>query len=191
MSAVPINLGESIESRDAVDLNVRLASLTHSPQWFAAYTCVRHEKCVRRQLDERQIESFLPLYRRTRQWKDRRKEIEFALFPGYVFVRIHEQARLRVLELPGVIRMVSFNGRLAALEEKEIESLRSGLENGVFAEPYPFLRVGRKVRVVRGPVAGLEGVLVRKKDRVRVVVSLLTIMQSIALEVDATDLEPC
>jgi transcription antitermination factor NusG len=191
MSAVPIRVGASIHPEDTVNVNSLGASLPQSPRWFAAYTCPRHEKYVRRQLDERQIESFLPLYRRTRQWKDRRKQIEFALFPGYVFVRMMEQARLRVLELPGVLRFVSFNGRLAALEEKEIESLRSGLENGVFAEPHPYLRVGRKVRVIRGPVAGLEGVLVRKKDRVRVVVSLPTIMQSIVLEVDATDLELC
>ena len=160
-------------------------------RWFAVYTCPRHEKYVRRQLDERQVESFLPLYRSTRRWKDRRKQIEFALFPGYVFVHMLEEQRLRVLGLPGVVRFVSFNGKLAAVNDREIEALRSGLEQGVVAEPYPFLRVGRRVRVVRGPVTGLEGLLVRKKDRVRVVVSLQTIMQSVALEVDAGDLEPC
>ena len=90
-----------------------------------------------------------------------------------------------------MVRFVSFNGKLAAVNDREIEALRSGLEQGVVAEPYPFLRVGRRVRVVRGPVTGLEGLLVRKKDRVRVVVSLQTIMQSVALEVDAGDLEPC
>lgn len=172
------------------------ASMTNAPnpdsaRWFAAYTCPRHEKYVRRQLDDRQIESFLPLYRSTRRWKDRRKEVEFVLFPGYVFVRIHERERLRVLELAGVVSFVTFNGRPAALHEGEIESLRTGLEQGVLAEPHPFLQVGRKVRVVHGPLAGLEGLLVRKKDRVRVVLSLQAIMQSVALEVDAQDVKPC
>jgi transcription termination/antitermination protein NusG len=172
------------------------ASMTNAPnpdsaRWFAAYTCPRHEKYVRRQLDDRQIESFLPLYRSTRRWKDRRKEVEFVLFPGYVFVRIPERERLRVLELAGVVSFVTFNRRPAALHEGEIESLRSGLEQGVLAEPHPFLQVGRKVRVVHGPLAGLEGLLVRKKDRVRVVLSLQAIMQSVALEVDGQDVKPC
>ena len=157
--------------------------------WFAAYTCPRHEKCVRRQLEERRIESFLPLYRSMRRWKDRRKEIEFALFPGYVFVRIRERERFRVLDLPGVVYLVSFQGRSAALPDAEIESLRSGLANGVAAECHPFLQTGRKVRVVRGPVAGMQGILVRRKDKVRVVISLEAIMQSVALEVDAADVE--
>jgi transcription antitermination factor NusG len=166
-------------------------SVTDRLRWFAAYTCPRHEKYVRRQLEERHIEAFLPLYRSTRRWKDRRKQVEFALFPGYIFVRIPEHERLRVLELPGVVRFVCFNGKLAALQDEEIETLRSGLERGILAEPHPFLRVGRRVRVVRGPVAGLEGVLLRKKDKLRIVVSLQTIMQSVALEVDAADVVPC
>ena len=120
--------------------------------WYAAYTCARHEKLVRKQLEERRISCFLPLYRSLRRWKDRRKELELALFPGYVFVR-------------------------------------NGIANGVSAEPHPYLRVGQRVRVKYGPLAGAEGILVRKKDKCRLVLNLDLIMRSVAAEVDAADLE--
>ncbi len=157
--------------------------------WYAAYTCSRYEKCVARQLEERRVECFLPLYRSWRRWKDRRKQVDLALFPGYVFVRIAVQERLRVLELPGVVRLVSFNGQPAPLPEQDIEALRNGLEQRIYAEPHPYLRVGRKVRVVHGPLAGTQGILVRKKDKFRIVISLDVLMRSVAVEVDAADVE--
>jgi transcription antitermination factor NusG len=159
------------------------------PHWYALYTNPRHEKVVARQLKERCVENFLPLYRTWHRWKDRRKQVELALFPGYVFVRIEEQNKLQVLKTPGAVNLVSFNGRLAALPEAEIDALRNALDNEIFAEPYPFLRVGRKVRVVRGPMAGAEGILARKKDRCRVVISVEVLMRSVALEIEGTDLE--
>ena len=159
-------------------------------QWYAAYTSPRHEKYVARQLDERSIDSFLPLYRSLRRWKDRRKQIELPLFPGYVFVHFDLQQRLRILGLPGVVRLVSFNGQPATLPEHDIETLRIGLDLQVYAEPHPYLRVGRRVRVVHGPMVGTEGILVRKKDKFRLVISLDAIMRSIAVEVDAADVQP-
>lgn len=158
-------------------------------QWYAAYTCPRHEKYVARQLDERSIDS-LPLYRSLRRWKDRRKQIELPLFPGYVFVHFDLQQRLRILGLTGVVRLVSFNGQPARLPEHDIETLRKGLDLQIYAEPHPYLRVGRRVRVVHGPMAGTEGILVRKKEKYRLVISLEAIMRSIAVEVDATDVQP-
>lgn len=159
------------------------------PQWFAVYTSARHEKTVARQLEERCIERFVPLYRSWRRWKDRRKLVELALFPSYVFVRIQARQKLRVLQVPGVVSLVTFNGQLAALPEQEIKALRSGLDHGVYAEPCPYLRVGRRVRVAAGPLAGAEGILIRKKDKCRVVISLDVLMRSVAVEVDGTDLE--
>jgi transcription antitermination factor NusG len=159
-------------------------------QWYAAYTSPRHEKYVARQLDERSIDSFLPLYRAMRRWKDRRKQIELPLFPGYVFVHFDLQQRLRILGLPGVVRLVSFNGQPATLPEQDMDTLRRGLDLQIYAEPHPYLRVGRKVRVVHGPMAGAEGILVRKKDKFRLVISLEAIMRSIAVEVDAADVQP-
>ena len=158
-------------------------------RWYAIYTSSRHEKVVANQLEERGIESFLPLYRSWHRWKDRRKLVELALFPSYVFVRMEAQKRLRVLQVPGVVNLVSFNGEPAALPEQEINALRSGLEHQVFAEPHPYLKVGRKVRVARGPMAGAEGILSRKKDKHRVVISIDVLMRSIAVEVDGNDVE--
>lgn len=162
---------------------------THVPHWYALYTNPRHEKVVARQLKDRCVESFLPLYRTWHRWKDRRKEVELALFPGYVFVRIEEQNKLHVLKTPGAVNLVSFNGKLAALPEPEIEALRNALHNEVCAEPCPYLRIGRKVRVVRGPMAGAAGILARKKDKYRVVISVEVLMRSVALEIDGGDLE--
>jgi len=159
-------------------------------QWYAVYTNSRHEKVVARQLLDRSIETFLPLYRTWHRWKDRRKLVELPLFPSYVFVRIEAQKRLRVLQVPGVVTLVSFNSEPAVLPEKEINALRKGLENDVHAEPHPYLRVGRKVRVMRGPMVGAEGILSRKKDKCRVVISIEVLMRSIAVEVDGADVEP-
>jgi transcription antitermination factor NusG len=158
--------------------------------WYALYTCPRHEKCVQQQIEQRAIACFLPLYRSVRRWKDRRKELDLALFPGYVFVRLALADRLRVLSLPSAVRLVSFNGRPAVLPEAEIEGLRQRLAGGGLVEPHPYLRVGRRVRVCAGPMRGLEGIIVRRKERCRVVFSLDLIMRSMAVEVDEGDVEP-
>jgi transcription antitermination factor NusG len=158
--------------------------------WYALYTCPRHEKCVAQQIEQRSISCFLPLYRSVRRWKDRRKELELALFPGYVFVQLAVQDRLRVLQLPSAVRLVSFNGQPAVLPNEEIEGLRRRLTRGACIEPHPYLRVGRRVRVCGGPMQGLEGIIVRRKDRCRVVFSLDLIMRSVAVEVDESEVEP-
>ncbi len=158
-------------------------------RWVAVYTVARHEKAIARQFEERNIETFLPLYRSVHRWKDRKKEVELALFPSYVFVRISKNRKLQILQVPGVVSIVSFNGELAALPEQEINALRNGLDNQLYAEPCPYLRLGKRVRVFRGPMAGAEGILSRKKDRYRVVISVDVLMRSVAVEVDVTDLE--
>jgi transcription antitermination factor NusG len=157
--------------------------------WYAIYTCSRHEKVVAKQCALRQIEAFLPLYRTWHRWKDRRKQVELALFPSYVFVRIADHQQLRVLQVPGVLSLVSFHGKPASLPEREIDTLRRGLESRMCAEPHPYLQVGQKARVVRGPMAGAEGILLRKKEKFRVVISVDVLMRSIAVEVDGADLE--
>jgi len=167
-----------------------LAEGCASRNWYALYTCPRHEKCVAQQIEQRSIACFLPLYRSVRRWKDRRKELELALFPGYIFVHLALPDRLRVLQLPSAVRLVSFNGQPAVMPEAEIEQLRQRLARGGCVEPHPYLRVGRRVRVCGGPMQGLEGIIVRRKDRCRVVFSLDLIMRSVAVEVDETDVEP-
>jgi transcription antitermination factor NusG len=158
--------------------------------WYAAYTHSRHEKKVAQQLEERQIENFLPLYRSVRRWKDRRKELDLVLFPGYVFVRLCLADRLRVLQLPGIVRLVSFNGEPAALDGGDIEALRNGLKQGVRAEHHPYLNVGRRVKVIHGPLAGAQGILLRAKTNCRIVISIDVIMRAVSVEIDQADVEP-
>src|SRR5262249_500621 len=124
------------------------------------------------------------------RWKDRRKELDLPLFPGYIFVNIAMKDRLRVQSVPGVVHFVQFNGQPAVIPQNEIDNLRRGLSTGATVEPHPFLTVGRKVRVRRGAMAGLEGVLTRRKDKFRVVITIELIQRSLAVEVDEGDVEP-
>ena len=165
------------------------STIANRTSWYALYTAARHEKVVAKQLEQRRIETFLPLYRSWHRWKDRRKLVELALFPSYVFVRIGNRERLRVLQVPGAVSLVTFNGEPAPLPDQEINTLREGLEHEVYAEPHRYLRVGRRVRVIRGPMAGIEGILSRKKDKYRVVISIEALMRSVAVEVDSADLD--
>ena len=158
--------------------------------WYVAHVASRHEKQVARQLEEQRINHFLPLYRSVRRWKDRRKELEMVLFPGYIFVQLDLREKLRVLKLPGVVRFVSFGGNPAPLAEGEINPLLQGIRAGVMAEPHPYLKVGRRVRVKHGAFKGAEGILVRRKDKFRVVLSIDLIMRSVSVEVDESDIEP-
>lgn len=163
----------------------------HNPdtRWYALYTCSRHEKRVAQQMERRRVSCFLPMYRSVRRWKDRRKELELALFPGYVFVKMSLSNKLEVLEVPGVVRLVSFNGHPTPLPTEDIEALRTRLSGNSKIEPHPYLRVGRKVRVHSGPFQGLEGIIVRRKDRCRLIFSIDLIQRSLAIEVDEADLE--
>lgn len=160
------------------------------PHWYAAYTCANHEKRVAEQLGLRAVEHFLPLCQTVRKWTDRRKRLELPLFPGYVFVRLPLQERLRVLEIPSVARLVGFNNLPTALRDDEMEAMRNGLTRPLRAEPHPYLKVGRRVRIVRGPLEKCEGILLRTKGGFRVVLSVDLIMRSVAVEVDAEDIVP-
>ena len=161
-----------------------------SQRWFAVYTVPRHEKHVSEILAERRIETFLPLYRTTREWKKRCPVvIDLPLFPTYVFVRIARQTRGVILGTPGVLAIVGSARESWPLPDLEIEALRFGLLERKI-EPHPYLTVGERVRIVAGVMTGVEGVLVRKKSEFRVVLSLDSIMQSVAVEVDAVDVEP-
>src|SRR5215469_3800695 len=168
--------------------------LAHAPEtsagnWYALYTCPRHEKKVAEQIKRRSFPCFLPVYSSVRRWKDRRKELELALFPGYVFVHMALEKKLRVLEIPGAVRLVSFNGQPVALPAGEIEMLKDRLSGARGVEPHPYLRTGHRVRVRSGAMEGLEGIVVRRKDCCRVVFSIDLLNRSVAVEVDEADLE--
>jgi transcription termination/antitermination protein NusG len=161
----------------------------HEHRWYAAYTRPHHEKKVVEHLQFRNVEVFCPLYRATRHWNNRCKVvIASPLFPGYVFVRIAANERLRVLELSSVVSIVSTQAGPTPLPDEQIERLRSGLQM-VSAEPHPLLTSGTRVRICRGPLAGLSGIVVTTKNRFRVVLTLALIMKSVAVEVSVDDVE--
>jgi transcription antitermination factor NusG len=158
--------------------------------WFAAYTNSHHEKRVAAQRAERRIESFLPLYATRHRWRNGcEMNLDLPLFPNYVFVHVDPRKRVRVLEVPGVVSLVGFGRTLAPLPDFEIEALRSAIGQRKI-EPHPYLVIGERVRIKAGPMTGMEGVLVRRKSNFRVVLALDAIMQSVAVEVDADELEP-
>jgi transcription antitermination factor NusG len=158
--------------------------------WYAVRTCSKHERRVACELGARGVEHFFPVYASVRRWKDRRVLLDLPLFPGYMFVRLALRDRLGVLQIPSVVCLVAFGGTPAALPDEEMGILRAGLSERLRAEPHPFLTVGRRVRITRGPFAGLEGVLKRRKNNLRVIVSLELIERSLALDVSAADVEP-
>lgn len=157
-------------------------------QWFAIYTCANQERRVAAQLEARGVEHFLPLYRSRRQWKDRRVLLDLPLFPGYLFARFAFAARVRVLQARGAVRLAGGNGQPCPLPDREIEALRAGLGGGVRLEPHPYLTDGARARILHGPLAGMDGIVVRRKNGSRVVLSFDSIQRSVAVEVDESDL---
>ena len=159
-------------------------------RWFAVYTLPRHEKRVRESMERHGIECYLPLYPVVRRWKNGCvMHLELPLFPGYIFVRMAAGERIRVLAIAGVCWIVGSGREPLALPEADMERLRSGLQQRK-AEPCPYLKVGERVRIETGALAGMEGILLRRKKDLRVVLTLDLIRQSIAVEVDMADVRP-
>jgi transcription antitermination factor NusG len=159
-------------------------------RWYAAYTASCREKVVLEHLAVRDIESFLPLYRSIRKWKNGcHVELERPLFPGYVFVRMAAVERVRVLEVPSVISIVSRGRVPEAVQDETIAVLRAAVRLHQ-VKPHPYLAVGEQVFICAGPFAGLSGIMLRRKGALRVVISLDLIMRSVAVEIQRADLEP-
>jgi transcription antitermination factor NusG len=159
--------------------------------WFAVYTICRHEKRVAAHFEHRAIDHYLPLYRAQHRWKDGSKALlDLPLFPSYVFAHITRNERIPLLQVPGVLWIVgSSASQPTPLPEPEIVALRAALDR-LRVEPHPLLTAGQRVRIRAGVLAGFEGIVVRLKSTLRVVITLELIMQSIAVEVNACDLEP-
>jgi transcription antitermination factor NusG len=160
------------------------------PKWLVIYTSPRHEKRVSKHLQVREIEHYLPLYRTQRKWADgSRVTLDLPLFPGYLFVLGSQTSCRLVLRVPGVLAIVSGVGHEPALlPDNEINALRCGLHLR-HPEPHPLLETGRLVRIRSGPLAGMSGIVVRKKNNFRVVITVEFIMQSVSVEVDRAELE--
>lgn len=158
--------------------------------WYAAYTSPRHEKLVSKYLHVHGIECFLPLYASVHKWKNRTsRRVELPLFPSYLFVRLSRDEFGRTLGAPGLLSLVGKAGRPALIRAEEIEMVRLTTAH-CNAEPHPFMTIGQKVRVRRGPLSGLEGILIEKRSTYRIVLSMDLIMQAMSIEIDVSDVEP-
>lgn len=167
-----------------------LTESVHNHSWFAVFTKSHHEKKAAEYFQQQQVDHFLPLYSEVHQWTNRRRvAVQLPLFPNYIFVRIGWPERGRVLRVPGVLSIVGTGSGATSLSDFEIESLRSGLPYRAF-RPHPLLTVGSRVRIKVGALEGMEGIMVREKNNLRVVMTVALINQSVAVEVDACDIEP-
>jgi transcription antitermination factor NusG len=158
-------------------------------RWLAAYTRSRHENRVADQLRTKGLEFLLPTYHRWVRWSDRIKKSAAPLFPGYVFVHVNDVERVPVLQTVGVVRLVSSAGRASTLDDRDVERLRVCSLESHDIEPHPYLRIGHRVRVKRGPFSGWEGTLVGKQNSQRLVISVNQIMKSIAINLHGADVE--
>ena len=164
-----------------------LPSPSGNKAWYAIWTRSRHEQVVREQLDRKGVEAFLPTIIRWSRWKDRKKQIEWPLFPGYCFARFDAHDRLPVLKCSGVVNIVSFDGEIVAIPEHEIASIRTLVASELQFDPCPLIREGMMVEVTHGPLKGVVGRLVRKGAHARLVLSVDLIEQAVSVEVDAAD----
>ena len=160
-----------------------------SSGWHALHIRYQHEKVVAELLTRQGFETFLPLYTAVHRWKDRTKRLSLPLFPCYVFLRGGVDRRLQILQTPGVHSIVETARRPGVIPETEIAAIRQAVENELRIEPYPFLTNGDWVKVKSGPLVGLEGILVRKQDRLRLVLSVEMLGRSVAVQVDAFTVE--
>jgi transcription antitermination factor NusG len=160
------------------------------PAWWAVYTRHQHEKTVAEMLSTKGFEVFLPLHDSMRRWKDRQKVLSLPLFPCYVFVRGRLSRRLQVVTTPGIHMLLSRGEQIAVIPEDEIVAIRRAVNGNYRIEPHPFLKCGERVRVTRGSLEGVEGILVRKKSLFRLVLSVDMLAQSVGVEVAASDVEP-
>jgi transcription antitermination factor NusG len=179
-----------------MDLPVQVASNDLSENypgtslpWYSLHTNYQHEKAVARILALKGFQVFLPLYDVVHRWKDRTKKLSLPLFPCYVFIQGGLDRRLEVLTTPGVFGYVGWSGRAAVIPEDEIEAVLRTTESLLKVEPHPYLKCGDWVRVRSGPLQGIEGILVRKKNLFRLVLSVEMLQKSVAVEVDAATVE--
>ncbi|HEY6085574.1 MAG TPA: UpxY family transcription antiterminator [Nitrospira sp.] len=158
-------------------------------RWYALRTRSRHEKLVRDQLTHQGIEPLLPTIKRLSQWKDRKKEIEVPLFSGYCFVRFSSDQKLPVLKTVGVVDIVG-GGHPEPIPEEEIAALQRLMTSVLPYDPHPYLHEGMAVEVIRGPLQGVRGILLRKEKRHRLILGVRLIRQAAAVEIDVVDVVP-
>lgn len=160
----------------------------NSNDWLVVYTMSRAEKKIQKELARREIECFLPLHKVIKQWSDRKKKLELPLFPNYLFVRPGQLDSYKVLMVPGVVKYVKANKELATVREEQIDAIKRMLHGNPEVSSDVFV-TGAKLRVTRGPLQGLEGVVVEKLGRTRIAMTLEIMNRTISAEVNPADLE--
>ncbi len=152
--------------------------------WYVLQCWVRKESMIASQLESQGFQCFLPKYKSTREWSDRKKEVERPLFPGYIFCRFEYSQRRPAIVTPGVLQVVGCGRTPVPVEDREIEAIQLAIASEVPRQPWPYLEVGERVRIHTGKLTGLEGILVNFKGNHRVVLSVALLQRSVALEVD-------
>ena len=159
--------------------------------WWAVYTRHQHEKVIADLLATKGFEVFLPLYESTRRWKDRKMVLSLPLFPSYLFLRGGLDRKLQVVTTPGIHMILHRGEQVAIIPDREMEAIQRATRGPSNVEPHPFLKCGTRVRVIRGALVGVEGILIRKKNLFRLILSVDMLAQSVSVEVHASDVEPC
>jgi transcription termination/antitermination protein NusG len=167
-----------------------LVNVAHENRWYALQTRANHEKKILEKLEAQALTAMLPLYSEVHRWKDRNKKVDTPLFPGYVFVKMDLADRMRAVTISGVVRLVGYGQNPEPIPAPDIELIHSCLQNGTLLRPHAYLPIGCKVRVIAGPLQGVEGVLLRKKGLARLVLSVNLIQSSVALEVNEEEVTP-
>jgi len=159
--------------------------------WYALHTRSRHEKIVAERLEEQRITTYLPLMTETRQWSDRKKQVQLPLFSSYVFARLapNRADRLRVLQVNGVVRLIGGRGEGAAIPDAQIEAVQSLLSHSLPWTNHPFLEIGQRVRIRSGALNGVEGILTARNGDRTLVISVDAIQRSLAVSVQGYEVE--
>jgi len=179
-----------VEKAGAIVAPPPVAVTAENSAWYAIWTRSRHEQVVRRQLERKGIDAFLPTVTRWSRWKDRKKQVDWPLFPGYCFARFVADARLPVLSCSGVVSIVSFNNEPAPIPPSEIDAIRQLIDTDLQFDPCPLIREGMMVEVIHGPLKSVVGRLVRKGAHARLILAVELIGQGVSVEVDAADVRP-
>ena len=166
------------------DQNSSPTSITNKLPWFALHVRSRRENLVAAHLQGQGYECFLPLYESVRRWSDRLKEVEQPLFPGYLFCRFDFENRRPLLMTPGVLQVVGVGRTPMPVSEGEVEAIQRAVASGLPNQPWPYLEVGERVRVNHGNLNGLEGILIKFRGSCRVVLSVMLLQRSVAMEID-------
>lgn len=179
----------------SADLSGEDSFAAEAVPWYALAVKHQHERSIEAALGHKGFQAFAPMYRSRRQWSDRTKEIDLPLFAGYVFCRFPYEAKARVLDTPAISRVVEFGGRPAAVGEAEIDAIRAIVNSRLPVRPWPRLQPGDRVRVERGPLRGVEGVVLKEavlkeKNAVELIVSVELLQRAVAVRIEAGSVAP-